>query len=159
MTDRDICITLLKHEEIQKWVIFNRLYIRLYIKFVANNREIRDSAHAAFAPRPNGIPVIVHSNTGTRTDNGSRCNTIEMVGAKRWLPSEQWKCMPSLRYVLPPLTKNPGYVAAIHNPKKKSIRIIFVDKDAYMAKLETCPRTRTFKKSNLRKRILPMRTI
>ena len=29
--------------------IFNRLYIRLYIKFVANNGKNRDSAHAAIS--------------------------------------------------------------------------------------------------------------
>ena len=29
--------------------IFNRLFIRLYIKFVANNGKNRDSAHAAIS--------------------------------------------------------------------------------------------------------------
>ena len=28
-------------------------------------------------------------NTGAHTDNGSGCNAIEVVGAKRWPPSEQ----------------------------------------------------------------------
>ena len=46
------------------------------------------------------------------TDYGSWRNAIEVVGAKFRPPSEHWKFMPPLRYsVLPPLTKNPGYVA------------------------------------------------
>ena len=32
--------------------IFNRLYIKLYIKFVPNNGKNRDSAHAAISFRP-----------------------------------------------------------------------------------------------------------
>ena len=34
--------------------IFNRLYIKLYIKFVPNNGKNRDSAHAAISFRPWG---------------------------------------------------------------------------------------------------------
>ena len=33
----------------KKTAIFNRLYIRLYIKFVANNGKNHDSAHAAIS--------------------------------------------------------------------------------------------------------------
>ena len=44
--------------------IFNRLYIKLYIKFVANNGKNRDSVHAAisFCPCPE-----VSSNWFTRS--------------------------------------------------------------------------------------------
>ena len=54
----------------------------------------------------------------------SWCNTIEVVGAKRWPPSEQGKSIPLLRYVLPPLTKNPGYVAG--HPFVNNIHFDFI---------------------------------
>ena len=41
----------------------------------------------------------------------SNANEIEVDGAKRRPPSEQRKFMPHLKFVLPPLTKTPGYVA------------------------------------------------
>ena len=41
---KDFAIILAK---IRDTAIFNRLYIKLYIKFVANNGKNRDSVHAA----------------------------------------------------------------------------------------------------------------
>ena len=43
---KDFAIILAKFRET---VIFNRLYIKLYIKFVANNGKNRDSVHAAIS--------------------------------------------------------------------------------------------------------------
>ena len=43
---KDFAIILAK---IRDTAIFNRLYIKLYIKFVANNGKNRDSAHAAIS--------------------------------------------------------------------------------------------------------------
>ena len=41
----------------------------------------------------------------------SNAHAIEVAGAKRRPPSDQRKFIPPLKCVLPPLTKNPGYVA------------------------------------------------
>ena len=41
--------------EIRDTAIFNRLYIKLYIKFVANNGKNRDSIHAAISFCPCNI--------------------------------------------------------------------------------------------------------
>ena len=43
---KDFAIILAK---IRDTAIFNRLYIKLYIKFVANNGKNRDSVHAAIS--------------------------------------------------------------------------------------------------------------
>ena len=48
---KDFAIILAK---IRDTAIFNRLYIKLYIKFVANNGKNRDSAHAAISFCPWG---------------------------------------------------------------------------------------------------------
>ena len=49
--------------------IFNRLYIKLYIKFVANNGKNRDSVHAAisFCPCTVVIPVLHHKEVLPRS--------------------------------------------------------------------------------------------
>ena len=49
------------------------------------------------------------------TDNRSWSNAIEVVGAKHRPPSEQWKRMP-------PLTKNPGYVAVWTIPRYHGLK-------------------------------------
>ena len=41
----------------------------------------------------------------------SNAYEIEVAGAKRKPSSEQTKFMPPLKFVLPPLTQNPGYVS------------------------------------------------
>jgi len=58
---KDFAIILAK---IRDTAIFNRLYIKLYIKFVANNGKNRDSVHAAisFCPCPTVIFVITNSS-------------------------------------------------------------------------------------------------
>ena len=48
---KDFAIILAK---IRDTAIFNRLYIKLYIKFVANNGKNRDSVHAAISFCPWG---------------------------------------------------------------------------------------------------------
>ena len=55
---KDFAIILAK---IRDTAIFNRLYIKLYIKFVANNGKNRDSVHAAisFCPCCNVIRYYV----------------------------------------------------------------------------------------------------
>ena len=53
---KKIAIVLPKNRDT---AIFNRLYIRLYIKFVANNGKNRDSAHATISFCPWGQVVYM----------------------------------------------------------------------------------------------------
>ena len=63
---KDFAIILAK---IRDTAIFNRLYIKLYIKFVANNGKNRDSVHAAIS----FCPWYALSGWGSLTKYGALC--------------------------------------------------------------------------------------